>query len=90
MNLDRHLKLLAGKARRAGAPETDVSHRVINLLRVHKTEPVYRLERPMMWMAGLSSAIAVSTVVIALLLHFGVSADPLSEVLETVSWASLQ
>lgn len=90
MNIEKHLRGLAARARGEHVAETDVSGRVITLLRSDPTQPIYALERPLMWMAGLSSALAVSAVMAALLLYFGGTADPLNEMMETVSWASLQ
>ena len=90
MNLDKNIRLLAARARLAKVPGTDVTDRVILQLRADKPELVYALERPFMWMAGLSSAIAVSVVVLALLFSLGGATDPLNEVVETVSWATQQ
>ncbi len=90
MNIEKHLKHLAARVRGEHIAEIDVSGRVITLLRADPVPPIYAPERPLMWMAGLSSAVAVSAVVAALLLYFGGTADPLHEMMETVSWASLQ
>ncbi len=90
MNIEKHLKYLAARARAEHMAQTDVTGRVISRLRTDPAQPIYALERPLMWMAGLSSALAVSAVVAALLLYSGGAADPLHEMMETVSWASLQ
>lgn len=90
MNIDKQLRSLAARARGERVTASDVSSRVIALLRTDPAQPIYALERPLMWMAGLSSALAVSAAVAALLLYFGGPVDPLNEMMETVSWASLQ
>lgn len=90
MNIEAHLKRLAARARGEQVTGADVSHRVVCLLRADPIQPVYALERPLIWMAGLSSVLAVSAVLAALMFYFGGSVDPLNEMMETVSWASLQ
>ena len=88
MNLNEQLRNLAARARGEDIPTPAVAHQVLALLRSNPAGPVYALERPLMWMAGLSSAVAVSVAVVAVLLYFGMTGDPLSEVVETVSWAT--
>jgi hypothetical protein len=90
VNIDKHLQSLAARAREEQVTAADVTRRVIALLRADPTQPIYALERPLIWMAGLSSALAVSAVVAALVFTFGGPVDPLNEMMETVSWASLQ
>jgi hypothetical protein len=90
VNIEKHLKYLAERARGERVSGADVSDRVVRLLCTDPVQPVYTLERPLIWMAGLSSVLAVSAVLAALVFYFGGSVDPLNEMMETVSWASLQ
>ncbi|MBP8304862.1 MAG: hypothetical protein KBE04_12135 [Phycisphaerae bacterium] len=82
MNVDEHLRRLAGLARGDSPPKVDVADRVVRALAAR--EPA-QPERTWMWMAGLSAAAAAAVAVMAIP-FYEMWNDPFREVVETISW----
>jgi len=76
---------LIARARTDRAPNVDVAGRVIAILSAEQTrfEPVS--DRPLMWLAAFSSAVAAS-VAIAAVFVYQTWSDPLYELSQAVSW----
>jgi len=85
INVDDQLKMLADRARGESIPRVDVSGRVIAVLTTERKRFDRVSEKSLMWVAVLSSALAASVMVIALISYF-LQANPLAEISETISW----
>lgn len=81
-------KLINGLAKKAGMeayPQVNVVYQVLARLRSDYSEETWQYEKPMMWVAGISTAAALSLAAAALIAYY-VSLDPLSEISQTISW----
>jgi len=76
---------LAARAHGETPPRVDVAGRVISILTVEEDRLDRITEKPLMWLAVLSSALAASVMVIAMISYF-LQANPLAEISETISW----
>ena len=85
MNDKKQFDTLIALARNDRAPNVDVAGRVIAILSGEQTrfEPVS--DRPLMWLAAFSSAVATSAAVAAVFVYQTWS-DPLYELSQAVSW----
>jgi hypothetical protein len=85
MNNKKRFESLVARARSEQAPRVDVAGRVIAFLasRQSRFEPVS--DRPLMWLAALSSAVAVPVVVAAIFVYQAWT-DPLLELTHAISW----
>ncbi len=83
-NKDR-FEMLAAQARGEASPRVDVSGRVIAVLATELKRFDRMSEKSLMWVAVLSSAVAASVMVIAMISYF-LQANPLAEISETISW----
>ncbi len=72
-------------ARKENPPKVDVSERVIAFISANEIQADWFWDRPLMWIAALSSAIAVPVVVMAVLLH-NMWIEPLFEISQAISW----
>ncbi len=77
--------MLAAQARGEASPRVDVSGRVIAVLATELKRFDRMSEKSLMWVAVLSSALAASVMVIAMISYF-LQANPLAEISETISW----
>jgi presenilin-like A22 family membrane protease len=84
-NLDNKLRILAVKARGEMPPRVDVADRVIAILTTEKYQRQSIPEKPLMWMAAVSSVAAVFAVLFAIFLY-NVETDPLMEISQAISW----
>ena len=85
INFDNQLKMLVDRARGESSPRVDVSSRVIAVLGIKKKRFDQMSEKSLMWVAVLSSALAASVMIIAMISYF-LQANPLTEISETISW----
>jgi hypothetical protein len=85
INFDDQLKMLAARARSEAPPRVDVGNRVLTILETEESRLVRMSERPLMWVAVLSSALAASVMFIAVISYY-FQANPLAEISETISW----
>ncbi len=85
INFDNQLKMLVDRARGEASPRVDVSGRVIAVLAIEKKRFDRMSEKSLMWVAVLSSALAASVMIIAMISYF-LQANPLAEISETISW----
>jgi len=83
-NKDR-FEMLAALARSESSPRVDVSGRVIAVLATERKRLDRMSEKSLMWVAVLSSALAASVMVIAMISYF-LQSNPLAEISETISW----
>jgi len=84
-NFDDQLKMLAARARSESSPRVNVSGRVLAILATEQKSLDRMSEKSLMWVAVLSSALAASVMIIAMISYF-LQANPLAEISETISW----
>ena len=85
MNDKKQFEALIARARSEQAPNVDVAGRVIAILSGEQTLFEPASDRPLMWLAAFSSAVAASVAVAAVFVYQTWS-DPLYELSQAVSW----
>jgi len=85
MRNENRFEILATRARGETPPRVDVAGRVLAILETDQNRLVRMSERPLMWVAVVSSALAASVMVIAVISYY-IQANPLAEISETISW----
>ena len=86
MKWDQKIEELAARAREERVPRVDVTSAVLAMLTAGPVQTLTVAERFWMWLAAISSAVAVPVAVIAFVLSTR-SAGPLNEIVEAISWA---
>jgi hypothetical protein len=87
MNWEHRIERLASRAQADRPPKVDVAQSVLQMLTAGQVEPLSVAERFWMWLAAVSSAIAVPAAAVAFMLYAR-SAGPLSGIVEAISWAT--
>jgi hypothetical protein len=87
MNWEQKIERLASRAQADRPPKVDVAQNVLQMLTAGQVEPLSVAERFWMWLAAVSSAVAVPAAAIAFMLYAR-SAGPLSGIVEAISWAT--
>ena len=85
MKNDERFEKLIARARSERAPRVDVAETVIAILAGEQSRIERIRERPLMWLAAFSSAVAVPVVVAAMFVYQAWS-DPLFELSQAISW----
>lgn len=85
INYEDQLKILAARARCERTPCVDVGSRVLCILNAHQNQLVRISERPLMWLAVLSSAAAIPAAVLAIVAYY-TWVDPLFEISQAIAW----
>ena len=85
MDSEKFFRRLAKKASMETPPHVDVAYQVLARLRSDYSQATWQYEKPIMWIAGLSTAAAVSLATAALLIYY-VFSEPLNEISQTISW----
>ena len=85
MKSKNRFEILVARARSETPPRVDVTGRVIAILTAEQDQLDRISERPLMWLAVFSSAIAASVTVIAVVSYY-LWTSPLVEIFETISW----
>jgi anti-sigma-K factor RskA len=86
MNWEQKFERLAAQARAEQSPRVDVAQSVLRKLTAGPAQPMTMSERFWMWLAAVSSAVAVPAAVAAFIIYTR-SVEPLSEIAEAISWA---
>lgn len=76
---------LCEKARGEEPPKVDIAKRTIAVISANEMRKDWFWDRPLMWVAALSSAVAVPVAVLAITLH-NVWIGPLFEISQAISW----
>ena len=84
--MDGFFNKLCEKAREEKVPKVNVAGRTIALIEANEIRTGWFWDRPLMWVAALSSAAAIPLVVMALLIH-NFWSEPLYEITQAISWA---
>ncbi|RPJ26410.1 MAG: hypothetical protein EHM35_14905 [Planctomycetaceae bacterium] len=87
MTWEKRIEHLAARARAERPPKVDVADSVLQMLAAGQTEPLGVTERFWMWLAAVSSAVAVPTAAVAFTLYAR-SAGPLNGIAEAISWVA--
>ncbi len=85
MNERSQFDALIARARGDRAPNVDVAGRVIAILSGEQARFESVSDRPLMWLAAFSSAVAVPAAVAAVFVYQA-WADPLFELSQAISW----
>jgi hypothetical protein len=80
-------EILAARARSESPPVVDVAGRVIAILAAERERVDRASDRPLMWLAAFSSAVAVPAVVAAIAVYYA-WADPLFEISRAIAWVT--
>ena len=80
-------EILAERARSEAIPRVDVAGRVIAIITAEQDQLDRITERPLMWVAVFSSAVAASVAVISVVSYY-LWTSPLVEISETISWVT--
>jgi len=83
MKTEKKFESLAALARSDTPPDVDIADRVLAVLTPGQPLPIS--ERPLMWLAALSSTVAVPVAVFTIVMYY-TSADPLRELVESIAW----
>ncbi len=78
--------ILCAKAQTEDIPKVNIADRTIAFIASNEIQTQWFWDKPLMWVAALSSAIAVPFVVLAFWLH-NVWLEPLYEISQVISWA---
>jgi len=81
MNSKSRFETLLAQARGETPPQVDVAADVLMILASGRVS-----DKPLLWLAALSSAIAIPAAVVAGVIMYNAWADPLIELSEAISW----
>lgn len=87
MKNDGRFEALIERARSESPPTVDVSGRVIAILAAERVSLDRAPDRPLMWLAAFSSAVAVPAVVMAIVVYNS-WAGPLFEISRAIAWVT--
>jgi hypothetical protein len=85
MKNENRFEELIARARSEAPPRVDVAGRVIAILSAEQNRMERMTERPLMWLAAVSSAVAVPVVVAAVVVY-NASTGPLYEISQAIAW----
>ena len=78
---------LFARTRGESPPSVDVAGRVIAILNTEQNRIERMAEKPLLWLAAASSALAVPAVVIAIIVY-NASTGPLYEISQAIAWVA--
>lgn len=85
MKNDKRFEMLVARARGERPARVDVAGQVLAILAAGQGQPMSISDRPLIWLAAASLAVAVPVAVFAIVVY-GLWADPLTEIFEAISW----
>ena len=85
MKNERLLEALSARARSESPPSVDVAGRVIAILNAEQNRIERMAEKPLLWLAAVSSALAVPAAVVAIMVY-NASTGPLYEISQAIAW----
>jgi hypothetical protein len=85
MKNNNFFNTLVVRARSEEAPRVNVAEKVISILAADESRMEWFWDRPLMWIAALSSAVAAPFAVLAAVLH-NIWVGPLYEISKVISW----
>jgi hypothetical protein len=87
MKNESFLRALCARARSDTPPAVDVADRVVARLSAEQNLIERMAEKPLLWLAAASSAVAVPAVVIAIMVY-NAATGPLYEISQAISWVA--
>jgi hypothetical protein len=78
---------LSARARSESPPSVDVAGRVIAILNAEQNRIEQLTEKPLLWLAAASSALAAPAVVAAIMVY-NASTGPLYEISQAIAWVA--
>lgn len=87
MKKQSRFELLVKQARSEAPPSVDVSGRVIAILSAGQVRPEPVSDKPLFWLAAVSSAVAVPAAVLAIIVYNN-WVGPLFELSQAISWVT--
>jgi hypothetical protein len=87
MRNENKLKALIMRARNEPAPSVNVADKVIAILTAEHDRFENISDRPLMWLAAFSSAVAVPAVITAVVIYNS-WAGPLYEISQAIAWVT--
>lgn len=87
MNNENRFQFLVNQARSEAPPSVDVAGRVIAILSTKQVRSELACDKPLMWLAAISSAIAVPAAVLAIIVYNN-WVGPLFELSQAISWVT--
>ncbi len=78
---------LSARARNESPPSVDVAGRVIAILNAEQNRIERMAEKPLLWLAAASAALAVPAVVVAIIVY-NASTGPLYEISQAIAWVA--
>jgi hypothetical protein len=87
MKNESFLEALSARARIESPPKVDVAGRVIAILNAEQNRIERMTEKPLLWLAAASSALAVPAVVVAIMVY-NASTGPLYEISQAIAWVA--
>jgi len=78
---------LTARARSETPPSVDVAGRVIAILNTEQNRIERMAEKPLLWLAAASSALAVPAVIVAIMVY-NASTGPLYEISQAIAWVA--
>jgi len=87
MKNENKFESLITRARSEAAPSVDVADRVLAILAAKHDRLENISDRPLMWLAAFSSAVAVPAVIMAVVIYNS-WVGPLFEISQTIAWVT--
>jgi len=87
MKNESFLEALSARARSESPPSVDVAGRVIARLNAEQNRVERISEKPLLWLAAASTAVAASVVVAAIMVY-NASTGPLYEISQAIAWVA--
>ena len=87
MKIEKRFENLIRRARGEVAPPVDVADRVIAILTADDAPLEVVSEKPLMWLAAFSSAVAVPALVLAVVFYYRWT-GPLFEISRAIAWVT--
>ena len=87
MNARKKFEILIDRAVEDSTPGVDVTAGVMATLASRRRKEAFISERPMMWVAAISSAGAVPAAMAAVLVYYSWG-GPMTELMDSISWVT--
>ena len=87
MNARKKFEILIDRALDDTAPGVDVTAGVMAALASRRRKDAFLSEKPMMWVAAISSAVAVPAAMAAVFVYYSWG-GPMTELLDSISWVT--
>jgi len=87
MKIESLFEALSMRARSESPPSVDVAGRVIAILNAEQNRIERMAEKPLLWLAAASSALAVPAVIVAIMVY-NASTGPLYEISQAIAWVA--